>query len=281
MSMAIKPVGSFPPDQILGIGRTGIVVRHDDKTAVKFPIRWEDSSDDQVQANIEDIQREQSVYQRLNNCQGVVHCFGFDEASIQLQFFTKGDLRTYLVKNRPSKALQLRWFREMAQTLARIHDHFVIVVDIASRNILVDSDLSVKFCDFTEATKFPLGTRMETAEDDGYSIQTDIGQLGAVIYEVVTGKKCEFDLFKDADPLNVSSASWPRRDDLPELQNIWLGEIIEKCWTKGAFLDARDLLDALESVSIEDDTSSTCTILSLAITIAAVVLFATWRGRRP
>lgn len=38
---------------------------------------------------------------------------------------------------------------------------------------------------------------MENAEDDGYSIQTDIGQLGAVIYEVVTGNKCEFNLFKD------------------------------------------------------------------------------------
>jgi serine/threonine protein kinase len=279
MSKSIKHVGSFPPDQILGMGRTGIVVRHDDKTAVKFPIRWESSSDDQVQANIEDIQHEQSVYQRLNNCQGVVHCYGFDETSIQLELMTKGDLRSYLFKNRPSKALQLRWFREMAQTLARIHDNFVIVVDIASRNFLIDSDMSVKLCDFTEATKFPPGTRMETAEDDGYSIQTDIGQLGAVIYEVVTGKKCEFYLFKDADPSDVSSASWPRRSDLPELQNIWLGEIIERCWTKSAYLNASDLLDDLESVSIEDDTSPISIIL--AVTITAVVLFTAWRGRRP
>ena len=38
------------------------------------------------------------------------------------------------------------------------------------------------------------------------SIQTDIGQLGAVIYEVDTRKRCEFEPFKDADPSNVSSA---------------------------------------------------------------------------
>jgi len=37
---------------------------------------------------------------------------------------------------------------------------------------------------------------METADDHGYSIYTDIGEFGAVFYRVATGKACEFNLFK-------------------------------------------------------------------------------------
>jgi DNA-binding helix-hairpin-helix protein with protein kinase domain len=49
------------------------------------------------------------------------------------------DLRIYLTKTGPSKPLQLLWFREMVCALACIHDHGIIVADIASRNFLVTS----------------------------------------------------------------------------------------------------------------------------------------------
>lgn len=80
------------------------------------------------------------------------------------------------------------------------------MADIASRNFVLDSDLSVKFCDFTESTMFPLDTCMETADDEGYSIHTDIGQLGSVMHEVVTGERCAFDFFKDV-PIEVARAA--------------------------------------------------------------------------
>lgn len=32
---------------------------------------------------------------------------------------------------------------------------------------------------------------METVDDDGYTVAVDIDLLGAVIYEVVTGSRCE------------------------------------------------------------------------------------------
>jgi serine/threonine protein kinase len=198
----------IPGNEVLGYGRTGIVVRRQD-TAVKMPIRYSDSTDDDVASNAEVIKREQDVYRRLGQCEGVVPCINFSETSIQLAFMENGDLRTYLTKTRPSKPLQLSWFREMARALARIHDHGIIVADIASRNFLVAGDLSIKFCDFTESSIMPPSTNMETVDDSGYSIQTDTGQLGAVIYEVVTGARCEFDLFKDL-PLDASDATWPQ-----------------------------------------------------------------------
>lgn len=166
-----------------------------------------------------------------------------------------GDLRAYLGRNCPPKTLQFSWFRQMARGLACIHDRSVIVADIASRNFLLDSDLSVKFCDFTESSVMPLHTNMETADDNGYSIQTDMGQLGAVIYEVVTGERCRFDVFKDQPP-EATRATWPRRESLPNTRNLWLGSIIEKCWTKGAFQNANCLLKALEAISLGDGKST-------------------------
>ncbi|EEP80926.1 predicted protein [Uncinocarpus reesii 1704] len=66
---------------------------------------------------------------------------------------------------------------------------------IASRNFLLNSDMSVVFCDFDNTSLMPIDINMEPADDDGYSIQTDIGQLGAVFFEIVTSERCNFDLF--------------------------------------------------------------------------------------
>lgn len=121
---------------------------------------------------------------------------------------------------------------------------------IFTRNFLLDADLSIKFSDFTESTILPLGTNMQDADDHGYSIYTDIGELGTVMYEVLTGKPCKFDLFKDQPP-RPAIAAWPRREDLPNTENIWLGSIVDSCWTKGAFQNAYKLSEALASITLE------------------------------
>lgn len=135
----------------------------------------------------------------------------------------------------------------MARTLSFIHDRRVLVADIASRNFLLDSDLSLKFCDFTEASLLPLDSDMETADDNGYTTRIDIGSLGAVIYEVITGTKCKIDLYKDNSPTD-GRAYWPERRLLPSTQGIWLGWIIEGCWN-GEFASAHNLLQALNSTN--------------------------------
>ncbi|CAI7647969.1 unnamed protein product [Penicillium bialowiezense] len=74
----------------------------------------------------------------------------------------------------------------MARTLEYIHDRRVLVADIASRNFLLDSDMTIKFCDFSEASLLPLDVDMDTLDDNGYTTRIDLGFLGAVIYEVIT-----------------------------------------------------------------------------------------------
>ena len=104
-----------------------------------------------------------------------------------------------IFNGKPEKSLQLTWIQQMASTIRHVHGQSVIIADIGTRNFLVADDLSIKLCDFTESTIMPLDVNMDEADDSGYSVQTDIGQIGAVMYEVVTGKFFDFDLFKGQD----------------------------------------------------------------------------------
>ncbi|KAL3476117.1 kinase-like domain-containing protein [Aspergillus californicus] len=212
-------------EQILGIGRTGVVILQE-HIAVKLPLRGSTSR----------------IYLQLEECGGLVQFLGFSETTTRLRLMENGDLCTYLSRHKPPKHLQLSWFREMARSLAYIHDRRIIVVDIASCNLLLDSDLSMKFV-------------ISRTNGGGYTVQTDIGQLGAVMYEVLTGQQCDFDIFKDV-PQEAAHGSWPRREGLPRTQNVWLGQIIEKCWTRGTFRNAYDSLSEIESAKVENGPPS-------------------------
>ncbi|KAJ5155052.1 serine/threonine protein kinase [Penicillium coprophilum] len=80
----------------------------------------------------------------------------------------------------------------MDLALSPIHGHSVVVADVACRNILLDSDLSIHFGDFTESSIMPPETIMGTDDDNGYSIPSDIGQLGKVIREVIAEEKISY-----------------------------------------------------------------------------------------
>jgi hypothetical protein len=236
---------------VIGSGGSGVVVLRG-TTAVKLPKSYMggcyDDDDDDEEAEV--IQWEKEVYRRLVNCDGVVPCLGLSGPGIDMVWMENGNLRDYLDQHRVSTSVQLSWFRDMAQTLASIHDRRVIVADIRARNFLLAKDLStIKFSDFTESSLLELDCDMQNVDDNGYSIYTDIGQLGAVMYEVITGEKCVFDLFKGQPP-GPATAAWPRRDYLPNTEESWLGSIIEKCWTKGAFRSCRELSVALDSATI-------------------------------
>jgi len=225
---------------IIGSGSSAVVIAKD-KTAVKLPKSYLSGCNDDEDGV---IQREKDIYLRLGKCDGVVPYLDLSGPGIVMVWMENGSLRDYLNKHQVTRSLQLSWFREMSQCLAIIHGHHVIVADINIRNFLVANDMSVKFSDFTESTLVELDLDMQTADDNGYSIYTDIGQIGAVMYEVITGQKCDFDLFKD-QPQGPAKAMWPRRDSLPSTQDVWLGLIIEKCWTKGAFRSSDELAAAL------------------------------------
>ncbi|CRG92844.1 hypothetical protein PISL3812_09915 [Talaromyces islandicus] len=287
----------IPDNEVIGYGGSGVVVRRDN-LAIKTPLRHPWSCEEDVQENTKVLQHEQRVYRRFNlyssdlvDC--IVPCSGLCTNAIQLVFMENGDLRAYLEKHKPSRTVQLSWFRQMARALEQTHDKYVLVGDLATRNFLLDSELSIKISDFSEASILPLGTSMEEVDDNGFSIQTDIGLLGAVMYEVITGKKCKFDLFPD-DLADSSRATFPQRSSLPSTETLWLGSIIDKCWTPGGFRNAHALSQALKYFDVEQeylpenkksssqhfrDKTKTPVIMG-AITFSALVVLTAWARRR-
>ncbi|RAL07869.1 uncharacterized protein BO97DRAFT_438064 [Aspergillus homomorphus CBS 101889] len=159
-------IGSFSQEQMLGIGRTGLVVRQG-QFAVKLPLKSSTSSDEEVEANIKSLQHEQAIYRRLRSCGGVVPFLVYSETVTKLRLIENGDPRSYLSQNKPSKSFQLAWFRLMAHLLSRIDD----------RQLL--------------------------------------WQLEVVMYEVLSL------------PLELSNGTWPRREDLPSNEGLWLAPVIE------------------------------------------------------
>jgi serine/threonine protein kinase len=150
----------------------------------------------------------------------------------------------------------------MAHTLAYIHHQRVVISDIRLDNLLLDDDLNLKFADFGNSTLMPLDWDLCGGDDLGYSILTDIGQFGAVMFEIVAGHKCEFDIFHDwKEPGDPTSC--PPRDSLPSTMGMWLGHIVEKCWTQG-YKTANDVWQQSWTRRFLGRLQSGCAILSLA-----------------
>ncbi|RAH63915.1 kinase-like protein [Aspergillus aculeatinus CBS 121060] len=294
----LNPRGDpIPQEQVLGSGSSAVVLLQEG-AAVKIPLRYLWSSDSDVEVNLSSLRREQSIYRRLQSdpddpSSGIVDCLGCSAESTQLAYMANGDLRAYLETRRapPSQELQLTWFRAMARTLCYIHDKRVLVADIATRNFLLDTELAVKICDFSEASLLPLESDMETADDNGYTTQIDVGLLGTVLYEVMTGTKCEIDLFKHNSPTD-GRAYWPERKSLPSTEGLWLDWIVEGCWDV-EFRSAHSLRRALDSVDLRQRPSSVnqpCTTapfrlstnrpITTVIGVLSLTMFTLMIGRR-
>lgn len=244
--------------RLLGVGGSGVVVERDG-TAFKLPRRRSGDSQEQIARNHRFIEHEKEVHRRLQGCYGVVRCLSLaSPGMIQMEVMRKGNLYAYLrharmTRNYPSRDVQLSWFRDLARALVGIHDRRVMFVSFFTRNLLLSMDLTIKFSDFGRSILLPPEIDMRTTERYGYSISMDIGQFGMILYQVITGGQyCDFGFVFADDHPGPEEPVWPARAALPETYDLWLGPLIDKCWTQGAFEDARSLLAELESVSVDD-----------------------------
>lgn len=110
------------------------------------------------------------------------------------------------------------WLALMAHTMSYIYRRRIIIADIRLDNLLLTDDLCVKFSDFGESKMMPLDWDLNGSDDLGFSIMTDIGQFGAVMFEIVTGQRCRFNLaLGRREP--GALYTWPPRDSLPSTAN--------------------------------------------------------------
>lgn len=259
--------GTRVTERVIGQGGTGIIIQQG-QYALKLPrisrhtkidgvavevgrLTPEEGNYDERAPLIESIEVEKAIYKRLGDHGGIVHCHNLESTGVSIQMdLMNGDLRHYLAQNRPERKTQLSWLTKMAHTMAYIHQNRIIIADIRLDNLLLDDDLTVKFCDFGESTLMPLDWDLDGTDDLGFSVLTDIGQFAAVMYEVITGLKCKFDLSLDRkEPDNLYVC--PRRDRLPSTDSIWLGHVIDKCWTQ-AFTSAKELAAELDQERVPE-----------------------------
>jgi hypothetical protein len=67
------------------------------------------------------------------------------------------------------------------------------------------------------------------------------------MFEVVTGQ-----CIADFVGIAKEAGGWPPREKLPSTRHLWLGPIIEACWTQGRFNTTKDLCQLLEGQEIPD-----------------------------
>lgn len=257
--------GTIVKEEIIGVGGTGIVVNRGGY-AFKIPriskiieidgVPFEDGrltpnegDYDERNAAIRAFETEKAIYRRLGHHSGIIRCYNLtsDDPSIQMPLMN-GDLRHYLAEIRPGRATQLSWLLQLARTMTYAHSQRVLICDVRLDNIVFDDDMKIKLIDFSESTLMPLDWDLDGCDDAGFSILTDIGQFGAVMFEITTGQRCTFDIYQDWKDVGDPTA-WPRRETLPPTSELWLGSIIEKCWTKG-FVSAQDLQKELEKENV-------------------------------
>jgi serine/threonine protein kinase len=150
-----------------------------------------------------------------------------------MQYVENSTLSQYLEFEKPSHDLAAKWILALAHTVSYTHFRHVIIGDIASRNVLLEKDKRVKHCDFSDSGLIPLDVDIEKAEDNGASTSADIFQFCSLVYEILTGQPCKYDLFaseeierqrkiNEATTNREPEATLPQLDRLPATETLAL-----------------------------------------------------------
>ncbi|MCJ1436414.1 hypothetical protein MMC27_005793 [Xylographa pallens] len=232
----LKPDGTrfhYFTETFLGIGTNSIVLL-DGTHALKIPkvrdltsVHEEDRGDQEYvnKVNCGVLEWEKAVYLRVGRCDGIAECINISADGIRLALYKRGDLETYIKSeagvDRPRKA---GWILTLIKAILHFHSSNVLVDDMALRNILVADDLSLKMIDFGQSYLIPLDADISMASDNGLTAQADIFHLGCIIYSIVIWERYECNLFE---------RQWvrPLLRDLPNVDHVFCGDIIRKCWS--------------------------------------------------
>ncbi|KIW10018.1 hypothetical protein PV08_11794 [Exophiala spinifera] len=102
--------------------------------------------------------------------------------------------------------------------------------------------MSIKLVDFSESSLMPLDRNLDNCDVNSFSIWgRRWTSLGGWIFDMTPGQRCAFDIYQGwkqpEDP-----TTWRRRQHLLSTNGVWLGSVIQKCWTKD-FESAQDLVE--------------------------------------
>ncbi|KAI0115679.1 kinase-like domain-containing protein [Nemania sp. FL0031] len=191
-------------DAYLGFGISAMVIRRGNQ-AVKRAIQYNVSGlspyrQDELEQLMEvaaiTIQHEKQVYHHLGSHDNIITAWydlESEDPVITMPCMKNGSVQDYLLRNKPAESLQINWAETLAKAVTYCHRRNVLVADIGSRNCLLDTDFSLKLCDFGEFCIIDADIDISRANSYGVTVRTDIAQFGIVLYEICTGNVLNHD----------------------------------------------------------------------------------------
>jgi len=176
-----------------------------------------------------------------------------------LEYLSNGSVEQYLRSKAPyiTVAQRLRWGYQTAEGLAYIHKKNILHCDISVGNLLPDTDLSIKLCDFQGRLLYSSGnialdrgaaesvmSSMPRPNRNHQDRKTDIFAFGTALYFILADELPFPDLnIDDEDEI------WERftRQDFPPLEKLPGGDVIRSCWT-GVYDDASQAMGDLQTL---------------------------------
>jgi len=272
-----EAVGDYRVVGIIGAGGMGQVFQVEHKITKRkeaMKVLIADLADD---TQVQRFKREIEVQARLNhpNIAAVHNAFRLKDRMVLVLEFVEGQTLENLLKNgRPPLETGIDYVRQTLQALDYAHHNGVIHRDVSPANLMVTENGLVKLMDFGVAKS--LGDLRLT--DGGSMIgslyymspeqvkgstdpdpRSDIYSAGAILYEIVTGKK-PFD-YQDRFSLMVAQVEeQPRLPSLIDAElPAGLDDIILRALAKEPgqrYSSAKDFLAALEIIGHPTATSA-------------------------
>lgn len=233
-----KPDGTrfdLDSEEVIAAGGNAVIL-HSGDNALKIPLRRSIEGLDEKKARKINfwndaaraiLENEKAVYQRVQHLNGIAQHFHISPDGILLAYYKRADLHNY-IKNEADVGLarKAEWILSLTTMVLHFHESQVLLADMHLGNVVIADDMSLKLIDFGKCRLLPLDVKIDQANDRGMTAQVDILHLGCLIYSIIAWKEFMYIYFNH-------DKKWPTASDLPSLRDVELGDIIEKCWTKG------------------------------------------------
>jgi serine/threonine protein kinase len=252
----------------IAAGANHYVATFDETTVLKFPVAPREERTDypaEVQrfrssvraAAVKGLEVEKQILRVLGKHPRIIQLKGKHEDGLLLEYLPNGSIERYLRSNAPYTTVvqRLKWGQQIAEGLAYIHEKNILHCDVSVGNLLLDTDLSIKLCDFqgrylhtsgnvildggaAESVKSSMPRPNRNYQDR----KTDLFAFGTALYFILTDELPfpELDV-DDEDEIRLRFA----RQDFPPLEKLPGGDVIRNCWT-GVYDDASKLMVDLQ-----------------------------------
>ncbi|XP_070548641.1 fibroblast growth factor receptor 1-A-like isoform X2 [Ptychodera flava] len=181
-----------------------------------------------------------------------------------VEYLPNGSLKDYLLKNRPTTNTPMtdsmercriltdkdliKFAFQVAEGMTFLHENNLIHRDLASRNILVTSDVNCKISDFGLARNIgpnqeyvmqspgTLPLRWEAPESltsNVYNFKSDVWSYGILLWEIITFGERPYPDFENCDDVRTKVKEGYTMA-IPEHCQNGLGDIIKQCWQHDA-----------------------------------------------